>query len=96
MYELFFVYVHKKTTSCGVSVDAQEHWLLRCHGVATEREERWEKVESEVGGWVRLLTVKEQHLLMAGRIPVKAQKRMWWKGVQRQNETQEQAMLRLQ
>ena len=38
---------HIPLCPCGVRVDAQEHWLLRCHGVATEREERWEKVESE-------------------------------------------------
>ena len=69
---------------------------MRCHGVASVREEWWGKVECEVGGWVRLLTVKEQHLLMAGRIPVKAQKRMRWKGYQRQDETQGQAMEKLQ
>ena len=53
-------------------------------------------VEDEVGGWVRLLTVREHHLLMAGKIPVKAQKLMRWKGTQRQNETREQAIMRLQ
>ena len=65
---------HVPRCPCGVGDDEQEHWLLLCHGVAAVREEWWGKVENEVGGWVRLLTVKEQHLLMAGRIPVKAER----------------------
>ena len=87
---------HIPKCPCGQGIDEQEHWLLECCGSASVREEWWKQVEAEVGEWIKKLTQRENHLLMAGRVPKRAQKLMWWKGRHRPNETQEQAMMRLQ
>ncbi len=54
---------------CPGCKDEQEHWLLVCRGLEGVRNKGWKLVEEEVGDWVRELSVVEQHLLMAGRIP---------------------------
>jgi hypothetical protein len=81
---------------CPGSKDEQEHWLLICKGLEGVRNEGWKLVEEEVGEWVRELSVVEQHLLMAGRIPERVEKLMGLKGKVKPGESVVHALGRLQ
>ena len=81
---------------CKGGIDEQEHWLLVCPGLEVQRKKGWKKVYREVGEWIKELTIREHHLLMAGLMPQEAKKIMRLKGKIRPGESAEQAVGRLQ